>query len=137
MVGIKRVIVATISIVAVIILSIFVVLIFEKETLFNLYADRLDRWVEAGGNVERLDAEVVPSCGKLVMTQSGVWKDLGFVTLDRAVFHFEVGVCVKLTMNRLVKQPEVENPEMIMLICAGSNDLLRHLCKRSGLATPG
>jgi hypothetical protein len=133
MLWVSRIVTGLIVIAVALFLAASVFLSIRKDAFFNLYAYRLDQWVNAGGNVKTVDAEVVPSCGKLAMTQWGAWQDIRFLTVDRGEFDFEVDVCVKLTVNRLYKQPEFEKPEIVKMVCAGTNDLYRRLCQRAGL----
>ncbi len=72
----------------------------------------------------------------LVWTQAGAFERLELMTIYRDEFDFRVDVCTKMTVNRVYKQPEFENPEMVNTICADINpyhELFLRLCSRSGL----
>jgi hypothetical protein len=91
-----------------------------RDHLYNLYVHRLDTWVSSGGDAKTVQSELVEPCGKLVLTQAGSFERLELLTFYRDEFDFRVDVCVKITANRLYKQPEFEKPEMAALICKGA-----------------
>jgi hypothetical protein len=114
-------------------LVVFVITTFLRGPAFNLYAGRLDKWVQDGGQIPTAQDQVINNCGKLVMSQAGPLGVLSYMTFDREDFHFRVDVCLKMTVNRVHKQPEFEKPEILREICGGENDLFLRLCRRSGL----
>jgi hypothetical protein len=133
---IKTFIVAALVIVAlVIVVGSFTLAVF-RDALFDLYTKRLDAWVSSGGDVKTGQTEVVETCGKLVLSQAGAFERMQLLTFYRAEFDFRVDVCLKMTANRLYKQPEFEKPEMVAMICDDPrpyHELFRRLCQRSGL----
>jgi hypothetical protein len=107
-----------------------------RDRLFDLYTRRLDTWVSAGGDAQTVQAQIVENCGKLVMSQPGMIEQFQLMTFYRDEFDFRVDVCVKLTANRVNKQPEFEKPETVALICDDPHpyhELFRRLCRKSGL----
>jgi hypothetical protein len=115
--------------------SMLVLSVF-RDRLFDLYTHRLDDWVSSDGKVATIQSAVVENCGKLVLTQAGVFERLQLLTFDRDEFDFRVDICTKMTVNRLYKQPEFDKPEMVSKICDNENayyELFRRLCSRSGL----
>ncbi len=86
-----------------------------------------------------MQSELVELCGRLVLTQAGSFERLELLTFYRDEFDFRVDVCVKITANRLYKQPEFEKPEMVALICDDTHsyhELFRRLCAHAGLSVP-
>jgi hypothetical protein len=115
---------------------ITVTLAVFRDSLFDLYMRRLDSWASIGGDARTVQSELVETCGRLVLTQAGGFERMEFLTFARDEFDFRVDVCVKITANRLYKQPEFEKPEIVMLICDDprpTHELFRRLCYRSGL----
>jgi hypothetical protein len=51
----------------------------------------------------------------VVASQTGFFQYLAFSTVNRADFDFRVDVCSKMTVNRVYKQPEFENPNLVKL----------------------
>lgn len=110
-----------------------------RERLFDYYTQQLDDWVSSGGDVGVVQSQVIANCGKLVISQAGVFERLQLVTFYRDEFDFRVDVCLKMTVNRLYKQPEFEKPELVHMICDDPlpyHELFRRLCRRSGLRPP-
>jgi hypothetical protein len=111
-----------------------VVLAVFRTSLYDHYLAGLDTWVQKGGDVGTLQADVVETCGKLVMSQSGVFQNFKFLTYARDDFDFYVDVCTKMTVNRVHKQPEFEKPQIVASLCGPSSEVFfRKLCLRSGL----
>lgn len=105
-----------------------------RTSLFDHYLAGLDTWVQKGGNVATLQADVVETCGKLVMSQSGIFQNFKFLTYARDDLDFYVDVCAKMTVNRVHKQPEFEKPQIVASLCGPSSEaFFRKLCQRSGL----
>jgi hypothetical protein len=125
--------VATVALVIVIIS--FAQAVF-RDSFFDLYTKRLDAWVSTGGDIKTVQSEVLETCGKLVLTQAGAFERIQLLTFYRDEFDFRVDVCLKMTANRLYKQPEFEKPEMVTMICDDPrpyHELFNRLCRRSGL----
>lgn len=97
------------------------------------YFAGLDHWVRDGGNVKTVQQAVVEPCGELVTLNATKTEAVGFLTTNREEFDFRVDVCVKMTVNRVHKQPEFEKPEIVGMICGSGNVLFEKLCRRSGL----
>jgi len=119
-------------------IGIFLVLTFLitnvfQEKFFGFYLSKLDAWVVSGGPTGAIQTQVIGNCGKLVMSQAGFFSALNFMSFNREEFHFKTDVCLKITVNRVYKQPEFENPRTVQTICAGSDDFLRRMCSHSGL----
>jgi hypothetical protein len=74
---------------------------------------KLDAWVEGGGNINTVQAQIVDNCGKLVWSQAGTVEKVLLFTIRRSELDFRVDVCIKMTVHRVHKQPEFENPEVI------------------------
>jgi hypothetical protein len=105
-----------------------------SEKLEELYFKTLDDWVARGGQIDEVQKSVVETCGKLVMWAASAREKIGFMASQRSEFDFRVDVCMKMTVNRVHKQPEFEKPELVQTICDKSGILLfTKLCKRSGL----
>jgi len=107
-----------------------------RERLFDLYMQRLDAWISAGGDIKTVQAEVVETCGKLILTQARWFERMQLMTFYRDELDFRVDVCTKLAANRLYPQPEFQKPELVTMICDDPNpyhELFRRLCRRSGL----
>lgn len=108
-----------------------------SERFFDLYLHRLDAWVSNGGALDAVQSQVVKNCSKLVLSQAGIVENIRMITIDRDEYYFRADVCTKMTINRVYKQPEFEKPDMVAMICGGSNPLFRRLCQRSGLVASG
>ncbi len=93
----------------------------------------LDQWTNAGGQVKKVQQDLVVNCGKLVMLKASAGERKAFMASDREEFDFRVDVCVKMTVNRVHPQPEFGKPEIVKSICDGGNETFKTLCKRSGL----
>ncbi len=102
---------------------------------FNVFSERLDSWVAAGGPVANVQSDVVSVCGRLVVTQGGFFALPLFETISRNDFNFRVDACTKLTVNRVYPQPEFANPQIVKIICQGSDQFFKRLCARTGLPT--
>ena len=103
--------------------------------LFDLYTHRLEEWATAGGDATRAQ-DLVESCGWLVITQARWLERLELVTVYRQEFDFRVDACVKIAANRLYRQPELERPEIVRMVCDDQNpfhELLPRLCRWAGL----
>jgi hypothetical protein len=133
---IKTLLVALAATVAVVILVVSLALAVFRDGFFDLYMKRLDAWVGAGGDVKTVQSQVVETCGKLILTQAGAFERIQLLTFYRDEFDFRVDVCLKMTANRLYKQPEFEKPEMVTMICDDPrpyHELFKRLCQRSSL----
>jgi len=99
------------------------------------YFRTLDNWVARGGPLEEVQATVVETCGNLVMlTATSNMQRLRLSTTDREIYHFRVGVCTKMTVNRVHPQPDLQQKETVSMICDRlSVELFSKLCTRSGL----
>ena len=98
------------------------------------YYDKLNEWVIRGGQAEEVQSRVVETCGKLIMLIASPDERIEFISTQEEEFHFRVDVSTKMTVNRVHKQPEFKNKEIISKICDESgNPLFSNLCKRSGL----
>ena len=109
-----------------------------RDQLFDFEMKPLDHWVQSGGDIKAVQAEVVKPCGKLIMSQAGAFERLQLITFYRSEFDFRVDVCVKMTVNRRYPQPEFQNSNVEHMICGDKNsfhEVFRHLCQRSGLPT--
>jgi hypothetical protein len=120
-------------VVAIILVLFIIVTTAFKQPTFDFYTRRLDHWVQAGGDVATLQTDVVENCGKLTLTQAGPLGAISLIAFERDEFDFRVDVCTKMTVNRVHKQTEFENREIVTTICDGDVDLFRRLCVRSGL----
>jgi hypothetical protein len=128
--------VALVAIVALVMVVSSVALAVFRDGLFDLYTKRLDAWVSSGGDVKTVQSDVLETCGKLVLSQAGGFEWIQLLTFYRDEFDFRVDVCLKVTANRLYKQPEFEKPEMVTMICDDPrpyHELFKRLCRRSGL----
>jgi hypothetical protein len=133
---IKTLLVALVATVAVVILVVSVVFAVFRDGFFNLYMKRLDAWVSAGGDVKTVESQVLETCGRLILTQAGAFERIQLLTFYRDEFDFRVDVCLKMTANRLYKQPEFDKPEIVTMICDDPlpyHELFKRLCQRSGL----
>jgi hypothetical protein len=105
-----------------------------SDKLQEHYFKTLDDWVTQGGSLDNVQKTVAGTCGKLVMWAASAREKVGFMASQRAEFDFRVDVCVKMTVNRVYKQPEFEKPQLVQSICDKSGvTLFTMLCKRSGL----
>ena len=110
-----------------------------RDSLFTLNMDKLDDWVRSGGETSTIQSQVVEPCTMLVLGQAGAFERLQLMTLYRDELDFRTDVCVKMTANRLYKQPEFEKPETVTMICDDPDpyhELFGRLCRRSGLKLP-
>jgi hypothetical protein len=133
---IKTLLVALLATVAVVIIVVSFTLAVFRDSLFDLYTKRLDAWVSAGGDIKTVESQVLETCGKLVLTQARAFERIQLLIFYRDEFDFRVDVCMKMTANRLYKQPEFEKPEMVTMICDDPrpyHELFKRLCQRSGL----
>lgn len=132
----RRIIVAIVFFAAVAFIVTSVALAVFRDKLFDFYMQRLDGWVEAGGDPQTVEAVVIESCGRLVMSQAGWFERVQLATTYRDEYAFRLDVCTKMTVNRLYKQPELEEPELVRMICGDTHpyhELLVRLCKHDGL----
>jgi hypothetical protein len=135
---IRKIISGLIVAVLAIVILFTVALAMLRDHFYDLYMHRLDSWITNGGDAKTVQSELVESCGRLVLTQAGSVERLQLLTFYRDEFDFRVDVCVKITANRLSKQPEFEKPEMVALICNDTHsyhELFRRLCEHADLAT--
>jgi hypothetical protein len=99
----------------------------------DFYRRRLDSWVSGGGSASEIQSGVGENCGKLVFASAGVFENIRYITFGREDFDFRVDVCMKMTVNRVYKQPEFENEKIVSTICDGGIEFFRQLCRQSGL----
>lgn len=112
----------------------FVALALFRGSFFDLYANRLDAWVRAGGSPATIQSEVIGECGQLVMSQSGALQIIKFLTWRRDDFDYYVDLCAKMTVNRVHPQPEFAKRDLLNAYCGpASEPFFQKLCKRSGL----
>jgi hypothetical protein len=107
-----------------------------RDRFFNVNMERLDKWVGGGGDASTLNSEVVTDCNNLVLSQAGALERLELLFIFRDELHFRIGVCTKMTVNRVYKQPEFENSKIVNMICDDPkpfHELFHRLCRRSGL----
>jgi hypothetical protein len=68
------ILIADATIVALLFVGIALPTIIFRSHIYNMYLGKLDRWVADGGPVQSIEAEIVEPCGKIVLTQYGVWE---------------------------------------------------------------
>ena len=49
---------------------------------------------------------------------------------EREEWDFRVDVCTKMTVNRVHRQPEFENPKIVRMICTEGIQIFREMCRR-------
>jgi predicted NUDIX family NTP pyrophosphohydrolase len=96
------------------------------------YFATLDGWATSGGPRERIDSEVVQTCGKLALIYGSAAENVALLA-DKEELNFRADVCTKMTVNRVYQQPEFQNPEMVSKICDGQQPFFAALCKHVGL----
>ncbi len=133
--NVRRIAITTVIIAAGLCVALLFVTTSWRDKRFNFYTHRLDAWVNGGGTVADVQSQVIENCGKLVISQAGIIEAARLATIDHDELDFRVDVCMKMTVNRVYKQPEFEKPEIVAMICDGSHELFRRLCQRSGLRT--
>lgn len=101
--------------------------------LEDIYWAKLDAWVNGGGNLQTIQANVVETCGKLTVATATKSEVTGFLTTEREEFDWRVDVCTKSTVHRVYPQPEFDNPEIVSMICGSNVALYQKVCERSGL----
>ena len=96
---------------------------------------RLDAWVERGGDPNRLQEDVVTSCGQIMIAAAGVPKAAvrEYVRANREDLDLRVHFCVQLTVHRVHKQPGIEDSLTIDLLCESKDEVFLKLCRRAGL----
>jgi hypothetical protein len=106
----------------------------DREAVAETYYAQLDSWVEAGGQVNTIQANVVEPCGKLFLSYSSPSDVLLYTTTAQKEFDFYVDLCVKLTAHRIGTQPEFEtaSEELIETTC-NSHETWRRLCDKAKL----
>lgn len=125
--------IAVIAVIAIGFVAVVALAIF-RSSAFDLYTNRLDAWVKAGGSPATIQNDVIRNCGMLVMSQSGAFQNFKFLTYGRDDFDFYVDVCSKMTVNRVHKQPEFTKPEIVTALCGSTAEsLFKEFCQRSGL----
>ena len=105
-----------------------------RDRLFDLNVHRLDAWVAKPD--PKAVQTVVENCGQLVMAQAGWFERIQLMTYLRDELDFRVDVCTKITANRVSKQPEFDNPEIVKMICWDPHPYHRvfvRLCEHAGL----
>jgi hypothetical protein len=110
-----------------------------RDRLFDLEMGQLDDWVKDGGEISTLQSDLVGPCTDLVVSQAGALERLELIFILRDELDFRSDVCIKMTANRLYKQPEFEKAEITNMICDDPrpyHELFRLLCSRSGLRPP-
>jgi hypothetical protein len=104
--------------------------------LQTLYYKRLDDWVAAGGNTDKIQADVVGNCGKLIYTRVPMSRFQSVAGEEKEDIDFRIDVCAKLTVNRAHPQPEFQNPKTRKIVCgdmAGSDPVFAKLCAGAGI----
>jgi hypothetical protein len=132
----RRIIVAILSLATFLLVGGTLFLSIIRDRLFDLNMGKLDSWVKSGGTVDTVQSKVVETCGNLVLGQAGAIERLQLLTFYGDELDFRIDVCVKMTVNRLYKQPEFEKPELVNMICDDPkpfHELFPRLCSRSGL----
>jgi hypothetical protein len=79
---------------------------------------------------------IAENCGQLVMTEAGWFERIQLMTYLRDEFDFRVDVCAKMTANRVYKQPQFEDAELVKMICWDTHPYHRvfvRLCQHAGL----
>lgn len=106
------------------------------DPIIDEYYARLDAWVEGGASLDRLQVDVVESCGKLLMAYSPAEDKAAAMTTNREGFDFWVDMCVKMTAHRVSPQPEftgdLERAALVKETCDG-HEMWRRLCDRAEL----
>jgi hypothetical protein len=109
-----------------------------RGSLFTFYAQRLNTWVADGGDVKAVQSQVVEICRKLVMSQAGLVEQVTLIIYSDEL-DYRVGVCTKMTVNRVHKQPAFSEPDLVNMICDDPfpyHALFQRLCRISGLRSP-
>jgi hypothetical protein len=99
-----------------------------------VYLERLDSWVEAGGDVNTVQNEVVANCGKLFYMHVDPARIPNLSPKEKEDYDMLIDVCTKITVTRVHPQPEFENPKIVKLICAGmavDHPVISKLCQRA------
>lgn len=104
-----------------------------SDELTSLYVGRLDQWVASGGNLEQVQSEVVDTCGRLILVTADAQRRAE-LNADANAWALDADICAKITVHRVHPQPEFSNPEIVGLVCEGTNSLFRALCARAGIA---
>jgi Zn finger protein HypA/HybF involved in hydrogenase expression len=95
------------------------------------YFAQLDTWVKLGGDVQKVQNEVVQTCGKLLLTY-GTLAENAALLADTEELNFRADVCAKMTVNKVHPQTEFENAEIVSTICDGKQPFYTALCKHFG-----
>lgn len=103
------------------------------DALEEQYLRALDGWVARSGPENEIQGTVLRTCGKLVMASVSTGEKIALSTTRREDYRFRVGVCAKMTVNRVYPQPELTK-ENVAAVCDDPGvPLFAVLCKRSGL----
>src|SRR3954453_18373134 len=86
------------------------------EKMQELYLNRLDAWVAAGGDTNKIQNEVLESCGRMMYLRD---PSLGTATTKelRESLDMRIDVCAKITVHRVHPQPEFSKPEIVRIVC--------------------
>lgn len=114
-----------------VVIGFFIVHAVFRDKIFDYFVSELDAWVRDGGRSEFVQSQVVDNCRKLVWSQHGVIDLIQTLTYRGRDIDVLVGACVTMTLNRVHKQPLMQ--QSVGVVCDGSNDFLLRLCRRSGL----
>lgn len=105
------------------------------DRLRDLYLQRLDAWVSAGGDVKTVQQEVVTNCGKLMYLRDPSMGQATSPALKESL-DTRIDVCAKMTVHRAHPQPEFAKPEIVKIICGSmpaEEPVLARLCASASL----
>jgi hypothetical protein len=105
------------------------------EKMQDLYLKRLDAWVAAGGDVNKIQSDVLESCGRMMYLRD---PSLGTATSKelKDSLDMRIDVCAKITVHRAHPQPEFSKPEIVRIVCQDmvkNEPVIARLCEKAGL----
>lgn len=100
------------------------------EYLQKRYLDKLDEWVK-NPSLETIKTGVQENCMRLIFVSAAPDEAKQFAqNKEREEWDFRVDVCTKMTVNRVHRQPEFENPKIVRMICTEGIQIFREMCRR-------
>jgi len=102
--------------------------------LENKYYSILNQWVKNGGQLDKVQKDVIETCGKLVISTASTFEKIKLNTTEREEFDYRTDMCSQMTVNRIYPQEVFKDEKIVKMICDDSKVILfKKLCSISGL----
>ena len=102
----------------------------ELSTMEKFYFSQLQKWIDKGGKVETVQAEVIAPCSKLVTLTATSAENASFLSKTNIKeYDFRAGFCMKATVNMIHPQPEFKNRRKIESVCREKIKFFKIVCQ--------